>query len=110
MPELVPFRTTDPDHLFTLTINLMWQLLYSAEEQDAAWASQDLLVAIDALDCGPWRHLGPTPDLLGVPFIIMCTLLDRMLTVLGRVTPGFGARVALDRARAWLDPAHGTER
>jgi hypothetical protein len=59
MPDLVPFQTTDPDQLFTLTINLVWQLLYSAEDADVAWVRPDLLVAIDALECGPWRTSNP---------------------------------------------------
>jgi hypothetical protein len=50
-----------------------------------------------------------TPELDGLPFTILCTLLDRMLAELGRVTPGFGARVALAKVRSWLDPEHRTK-
>ena len=106
MPKLMPFRTTNPDLLFTLTINLMWQLFYEADDHDVPWLQLDLLVAIGELECGPWRHLGSTPDVLGVRFTILCNLLDWLLAELGRVTGGLGARIALARARSCLDPDH----
>jgi hypothetical protein len=41
-----------------------------------------------------------------VPFIMLCSLVERLLAELARVTPGFAARVAVARARAALDPEH----
>ena len=51
-PALVPYRPTDPDQLFTLPINLVWQLRYSAEEEDVARVWQVPLVAIGASSAG----------------------------------------------------------
>lgn len=97
---------TDADPLFTATINLMWQLHGAARDQDVPWAAYDLLVAISELELGPWRHVGRSAEVVGVPFTMACTLVDRLLVELLRVTPGFGARVALATARGWLDPDH----
>src|SRR4051812_37635523 len=105
MAEL-PVESTDPDQLFTATINLMWQLHYAALEHRLQWAADDLLVALSDLGVGPWRHLGWSPDVIGVPFTALGTLLDRMLVELLRVTPGFGARVAIAKAQSRLDPHH----
>jgi hypothetical protein len=97
---------TDPDRVFTATINLMWQLHGAAHDQDVSWGADDLLVAISELELGPWQHLGGSPELVGWPFTVPCTLLDRLLVELLRVTPGFGARVAVTKARGWPDPDH----
>ena len=99
---------SDPDQLFTATINLMWQLHGAAHDQGVPWAADDLLVAICELDQGLWRHLGRPAETVGWPFTVTCTLLDRLLVELLRVTPGLGARVAVARARGWLDPDHRT--
>jgi hypothetical protein len=103
-----PRRTGDPeqDGLYTLTTNLMWQLYYEAASQGVPGLEIDLLAAVGELDAGPWRHLGPTPDIPGVPFTLLCSLLDRLLGELVRVTPGLAARVAVAKALACLDPDH----
>jgi len=49
MAEL-PTEWTDPDQLFTATINLMWQLHYAAVEHGLQWAADDLLVALSDLE------------------------------------------------------------
>jgi hypothetical protein len=97
---------SNPNWLFTATINVMWHLHAEAPAQDAAWLTDDLLVAICELELGPWRHIGRTPQVIGLPFTMVCTLLDRLLTELLRVSPGLGARVAIAKAREWLDPDH----
>lgn len=109
MASFAPIPTTVPDQLFTVTVNLMWQLYYDADGQRVPWARDDLLVAMAELELGPWQPLGPTPELDGVPFTVLCNLLDQLLAELARVTPGFGARIALARARAWLDPEHRSQ-
>src|SRR4051794_23486322 len=94
------------DALFTLTVNLMWQLHYAAADQGVGFLEIDLVTAIMELELGPWRYLGFTPDVQGTPFTRLCALVDLLLDELGRRTPGLAARVALARARSWLDPAH----
>jgi hypothetical protein len=96
------------DALFTVTINLMWQLHYDAAEQGVQWLEVDLVAAIGELDAGPWRHLGATPDIQGMRFTTLCALLDALMDELGRRTPGLSARVALAQARCWLDPLHAS--
>jgi hypothetical protein len=99
-------RHLEVDALFTLTVNLLWQLHYAAADQRVGWLQVDLVGAIMELEFGPWRHLGFTPDIQGAPFTVLCALLDVLLDELGRRTPGLSARVALARARGWLDPVH----
>jgi hypothetical protein len=53
MPAFAPVSTADPDQLFTLTINLMWQLHDDADGQGVPWAREDLLIAIGELELGP---------------------------------------------------------
>ena len=106
MDELPITIGLDEDRLFTLSSNLMWQLYYEAAAQGVPGLEIDLLAAFGALDAGPWRHLGSTPDIPGVPFTVLCSLLDRLLVELLRVTPGLAARVAVAKAQACLDPDH----
>ncbi len=87
MLPLIPGQAVRSDQLFTVTINLMWQLYYEADSQGVPWASGDLLVAMGELELGPWRRLGPTPELDGVPFTILCIVLDGMLAELGSRHP-----------------------
>ena len=82
----------------------MWELWHEAAEHHVAWAADDLLVAISELGLGPWRHASEVDPVVGLPFTVRCTLLDAMLAELLRVTLGFGARVAMGKARGWLDP------
>jgi hypothetical protein len=98
-------RDLEVDALFTLTVNLLWQLHYAAAEQGVGFLEIDLVTAIMELELGPWRHLGFTPDVQGAPFTRLCGLLDLLLDELGRRTPGLAARVALARAWSWLEPA-----
>ena len=58
MDDLVRAAASAPDAVYTLTVNLMWQLYYEAADQGVGWLEADLLTAISELDCGPWRHLG----------------------------------------------------
>jgi len=104
--DLVDASPTDPDELFTAVVNLVWQLHYMAGQPGLGWAAEDLLVAAGELSLGPWEHQGRTADVAEVPFTSLCVLLDRSLEELHRVSPGFGARVAIAKARGWLDPDH----
>jgi hypothetical protein len=103
MTKHARLRTADANQLFTVTVNLMWQLYYDAADHDLPWLESVLLVAIGELRCGPWRHLGPTPDVVGVRLVVLCTLLDELLAELGRITPGLGARIAVAQACYALD-------
>ena len=94
----------DPDHVFSRVIEIMWWLYATADEQGEAEVRDDLLVAINELEAGPWHHVPCTVPLVALPFTVACVLLDVMLEELHRVTPGLGARVALTRARRRLDP------
>lgn len=100
-PMLVP--SSGRDELFSATIELMWDLHDTASEKDVSWAEGDLLAAINELELGPWRHVGRQCEAIGLPFTVRCSLLDLMLTELLHVTPGLGARVAIPKARTWLD-------
>jgi hypothetical protein len=94
------------NELFTAVIDLMWELYYEAPKQGVPWAAIDLLSAIGELDLGPWRDSETRFHVVGVPFTVRCGLLDAMLARLLEVTPGLGARVAIAKARDWLDPHH----
>ena len=88
-------------------INLMWQLYYEADGQGVSWARGTSWSRSGELRSWvPGVASDRLPELGGLPFTTLCILLDRMLTELGRVTPGFGARVALARTRSCLDPEH----
>ena len=108
MDDLRPGETSEVDALFTITVNLMWQPHYEAAEQGVQWLEVDLITAIGELDADPWRHLGATPEIQGMRFTTLCALLDALMEELGRRTPGLAGRVALGKARGWLDPLHAS--
>lgn len=98
----------DVDALFTRTTNLMWHLHATAVERGLNQLADDLLVALCELEVGPWHHLGGCAAGAGLPFTVECRLLDVLLDLLEAASPGFGPRVAIEQARAWLDPHHET--
>lgn len=93
-----PIEWTDPDQLFSVVFNLTWQLHYDAAELGLALVALDLVIGAGELEQGLWRNLGRLPEMSGMPFTILCSLLEGLLVELARVTPAFAARVAVARA------------
>jgi hypothetical protein len=103
-----PFVHADltPDQLFTVVLGLAWELHGQSVERQVPGLALDLVVAIGELQQGPWRKVADAPVVLPLPMTLGCSLLDVLLDELERITPGFGARVAIAQARAALDPFH----
>jgi hypothetical protein len=99
----VPANLT-PDQLFTVVLGLAWELHGQSVERRVPDIALDLVVAIGELEQGPWRKVADAPVVLPLPMTLGCSLLDVLLDELGRIAPGFGARVAVAQVRAALDP------
>ena len=98
------FANVTSDQLFTATVALAWWIHGQAVEKQMPEVGIDLVLAIGELEQGPWRQVENGPLVPALPMTLGCSLLDRMLDELERVSRGFGARVAIARARDWLDP------
>src|SRR4051794_34707999 len=98
------FPDVTPDQLFTATVALAWWIHGQAVEKQTREVEIDLVLAIGELEQGPWRQVDDGPLVPALPMTLGCSLLDRMLDELERVSRGLGARVAIARARGWLDP------
>ena len=99
------FANLTPGQLFTMVLRLAWELHGQSVERHVPDVALDLVLAIGELEQGPWREVEDAPMVL-LPMTLGCSLLDVLLDELERVTPGFGARVAIAQARAALDPLH----
>ncbi len=98
------FANVTSDELFTASVALAWWIHGQAVGKQMPEVGIDLVLAIGELEQGPWRQVENGPLVPALPMTLCCSLLDRMLDELERVSRGFGARVAIARARAWLDP------
>ena len=98
------FSDATPDQLFTATVALAWSIHAQAVERQVPNVDIALVLAIGELERGPWRQVDNGPLVPALPMTLGCSLLDRMLDELERLSRGFGARVAIARARDWLDP------
>ena len=98
------FANVTSDQLFTATVALAWWIHGQAVGKQMPEVGIDLVLAIGELEQGPWRQVANGPLVPPLPLTLGCSLLDRMLDELGRVSRGLGARVAIARARDWLDP------
>lgn len=97
------FTDVTPDQLFTAMVGLAWWIHGQAVEKQMPGVDIDLVLAIGELEQGPWRQVNG-PLVPALPMTLGCSLLDRMLDELERVSRGLGARVAIARALDWLDP------
>ena len=100
------------NELFTVAVTLLWQLHDHAQDHDRTTLATDMLVAINELHNGPWRHLGRTVGRLQLPFTPACILIDQLLDDLQDCSPGLGPPVAIEAAREILNGnrPHGTSR
>ena len=49
MLPFIPVLRVDPNRLFTVTVNLMWQLYYEADDQGVPWAREDGVALVATL-------------------------------------------------------------
>ena len=91
------------DELFTTAVTLLLQLHDHAQDHARTTFATDLLVAINQLHNGPWRHLGCGVGLLKLPFTAACLLVDQLLDDLQDISPGLAPRAAIEASREILN-------